>query len=583
MQAQDQAPTTPQLRFTERMRGYFSTQVTTGFRAGWVQGRADGSSIECTLTIDFQDLEETLAHPDRPARVSGTVEAPLLSPYPLTVEEGEFILLERDEQQVETWHMRYRMRLQARDGHHYRLDGFKVLHDRPGFDAWSDTTTLYTTLSDGNGNPVGAGILRIRLADFLRQLRTITVRNVIEPGRREAYLLAFVWLFARSLLRIYGGPLDEAHRFPTLPAGPACDQPPAPPPPAARPLRLPVAESRWCGRTGGWHEGTEPGRDAWLRLTRYRGGSKGPVVLAGGFGMSSSSFVTTTIAVNLPEYLVEHGYDVWLFDYRASIDLPSACGEFTVDDIATRDWPVAVAEVLRVTGTASVQAVGHCVGSVSLLMAMLAGMPRVRSAVCAQFTTHLVNSPLNRVKAALHLSEALHAFGTHRLAPNTRFDVPDVLLDLGLRALPMASEERCGQAVCRWINAVYGCTHRHAQLNDATHQALNRMFGVGNIKSLEHLALMTRRGLAVDHQGRDVYLPHRERLRLPILLLQGERNYIFSPEGSARTLRWLQNGADPSLYKRAVLPGYAHLDAIVGRDAARDVYPVILGHLEATA
>jgi len=583
MRVKDEAPTAPRLRFTERMRGYFSTQVTRGFRAGWLRGRADGSSIDCTLTIDFEDLRETLEHPDRPARVSGTVDAPRLSPYELTVEDGEFILLERDDQRVETWHMRYRMRLLARDGRHYRLDGLKVLHDRPGFDAWWDTTTLYTTISDGGGSPLGVGIMRIRLADFLRQLRTIRVRNVIEPGRREAYLLAFVWLFARSLLRIYGGPLDEASRFPPLPSGPECDQTPPPPPPAERALRLPAAESRWCDSTGGWHQGAEPGRDAWLRLTRYQGGSKGPVVLAGGFGMSSSSFVTTTIAVNLPEYLVERDYDVWLFDYRASIDLPSACGEFTVDDIATRDWPVAVSEVLRVTGAASVQALGHCVGSVSLLMAMLAGMPGVRSAVCAQFTTHLVNSPVNRVKAALHLTEALHAFGTRRLAPNTRFDVPDVLLDLGLRALPMPSQERCGQAVCRWINAVYGCTHRHAQLNDATHQALNRMFGVGNIKSLEHLALMTRRGLAVDHLGRDVYLPHRERLRLPILLLQGERNYIFSPEGSARTLRWLQNGCDPSLYTRAVLPGYAHLDAVVGRDAARDVYPLILEHLDATA
>src|SRR6266536_2267226 len=224
MRVKDEAPTAPRLRFTERMRGYFSTQVTRGFRAGWLRGRADGSSIDCTLTIDFEDLRETLEHPDRPARVSGTVDAPRLSPYELTVEDGEFILLERDDQRVETWHMRYRMRLLARDGRHYRLDGLKVLHDRPGFDAWWDTTTLYTTISDGGGSPLGVGIMRIRLADFLRQLRTIRVRNVIEPGRREAYLLAFVWLFARSLLRIYGGPLDEASRFPTLPSGPECDQ-----------------------------------------------------------------------------------------------------------------------------------------------------------------------------------------------------------------------------------------------------------------------------------------------------------------------------------------------------------------------
>ena len=35
-----------------------------------------------------------------------------------------------------------------------------------------------------------------------------------------------------------------------------------------------------------------------------------------------------------------------------------------------------------------------------------------------------------------------------------------------------------------------------------------------------------------------------------------------------RTLRWLQTANEPSLYERVVLPGYAHLDALIGRDAA---------------
>jgi hypothetical protein len=29
-----------------------------------------------------------------------------------------------------------------------------------------------------------------------------------------------------------------------------------------------------------------------------------------------------------------------------------------------------------------------------------------------------------------------------------------------------------------------------------------------------------------------------------------------------------------------VLPGYAHLDALIGRDAAADVFPVVSGHLD---
>jgi cholesterol oxidase len=41
------------------------------------------------------------------------------------------------------------------------------------------------------------------------------------------------------------------------------------------------------------------------------------------------------------------------------------------------------------------------------------------------------------------------------------------------------------------------------------------------------------------------------------------------------------NGAD--LYTRQVIDGYGHIDCIFGRDAASDVFPHILAHLERTA
>ena len=100
------------------------------------------------------------------------------------------------------------------------------------------------------------------------------------------------------------------------------------------------------------------------------------------------------------------------------------------------------------------------------------------------------------------------------------------------------------------------------------------MFGVGNLRALDHMAVIMRARKALAADGTDSYVSHPERLRLPILMVQGERNYIFRPEGSLRTLRWLQGANDPALYERVVLPGYAHLDALIGRDAPADVFPV---------
>jgi cholesterol oxidase len=221
------------------------------------------------------------------------------------------------------------------------------------------------------------------------------------------------------------------------------------------------------------------------------------------------------------------------------------------------------------------------VGSGSLLMTMLNGLPGIRAAVCAQFPMHPTTSVFNQVKSRLHTASAFARVGIGGVAPDVVASTPDELLDITLRTLPMPAEERCGQAVCRWINAIYGCTHRHAQLNDATHRALNEMFGFGNIDSLQHLSLMLRRGRAVTHTGGMDYFEHPERVAgTSLLLLQGAHNYIFHPVGSLKTLRWLQESNPRGDYQREVLPAYAHLDAIVGSRAAVDVYPRIVNFLD---
>ena len=145
---------------------------------------------------------------------------------------------------------------------------------------------------------------------------------------------------------------------------------------------------------------------------------------------------------------------------------------------------------------------------------------------------------------------------------------------------PMQPDERCSSAVCRWIFAFYGPTHHHAQLNAATHAALGNLFGVADLEALDHIGRMVRTGRSVDRYGNDVYLPHVRRLDFPILFLAGDQNRIFLPETSERTLRWLKGANEPGLYRRVVLTDYAHLDGFIGRDAARDVFPHMVEHLE---
>jgi cholesterol oxidase len=565
------------------MAGAFSTGVEQDYEQGYRLGLEEGSLLEFVATIEYEDLRVAIKDTSTPATITGTVIAPALSPRRLTVTGGRFVLLQPDPDHVETSNMRYRMELLDEWGNRFTLEGFKVIQDRAGFDAWSDTTTLFVTVRDDQGKTLGVGIMRIGVADFLRLLGTMSILRVPEIWRRAWYEARFGGTFLWKLFRIYGGPLEEPWRFPKPPTLPTIDPPELRPPEGAnRPV--PVGEVRWRDSAGKWHVDRKLGPDAWLRLTRYHGGNKGPLVMASGFGMSAFSFATRTVRTNLVEHLVREGYDVWLFDYRDGIDLPSSPESSTIDDIALKDWPTAVAEVVRVTGVDSVQALGHCVGSVSLLMAMLAGtepMEKVRAAVCAQFVLFIDTSWFNRLKARLHVGQLLESIGLKLVRPNVAGRWPDVALDLALRALPMPRGERCGIALCRWVNAIYGCTHAHDPLNEATHRALPALFGVANLDALKHLALMVRHGKVVDSSGRDVYLPNVARLEpTKILILQGERNYIFLPEGSRRTLRFLRKRNGPDRYRREILRGYAHLDAMIGRDAAADVFPKITAFLE---
>jgi hypothetical protein len=74
--------------------------------------------------------------------------------------------------------MLYRMHVRGADGAPYTVRGVKEVKDDPGFDAWSDTTTLYTSILRGrvaageesSAEVVAAGIIRISLPDLMKQL-----------------------------------------------------------------------------------------------------------------------------------------------------------------------------------------------------------------------------------------------------------------------------------------------------------------------------------------------------------------------------------------------------------------------------
>jgi cholesterol oxidase len=347
---------------------------------------------------------------------------------------------------------------------------------------------------------------------------------------------------------------------------------PSAPPRQMRPLRAPAPEVHEVKTADGCA----------IRLTRYRGGVKGPVILSHGLGVSSRIFSLDTIGTNLVEYLVARAFDVWLLDLRVSIELEASKLQSNGDVVATQDYPAAVARVIEATGAGSVQMVAHCWGSTTFFLAMLAGLKGVRSAVASQVATDVVAPVATALKTGLHVPDFLAAIGVPSLNAyvDNRAGLLEKLGDAALRLYPVG--ERCPSPVCHRITFMYAPLYQHPQLNDATHAVLHEMFGVANMQSFVHLERLTNKGQLVNFDGDNVYMPHLDRLALPICFIHGAKNECFLPESTELTVDALRR-VNGDRYERHLIDGYGHIDCIYGKDAARDVYPVVSDFLDRTA
>ncbi len=556
------------VEFTERMTGYVSDKSGADYSEAAAAGKAANTEFSFTVTVHIPDIDKFIADPAHAGTISGTALCPALSDQPLDISNATFHLMRKSDEAVETRLFEYIMTLTARDGASYAFKGQKYVHDDRGADLVADTTTLFVELAEtGGAGSTARGILKILLSDFAKQIRTIRGIGGRSPLDRLNAVSKFGALFAGQLFDIYGDIFAPVRRY--------------------NPNRVRKKRGLVTGEPEVHFFATADGKR--LRLTRYKGGDKGPVLFTHGLGVSSLIFRIDTIDTNLLEYMFARGYDCWLLDYRASIDLPYAKDLWTADDCARFDYQPAVDFMRHETGANSVQVIAHCFGATTFTMAMLGGyLAGVRAAVISQISTDVIVPWFpQRLLAYLRTPTLLDALGVDAVnaRATTEDGVANRIADALIRiAVPFQREERSRNATSNRITALYGQLYENDQLNRLTFETgLPEMFGYANIAAFKHLARIARRTTVVDANGNDVYMPNLQRLALPICFVHGAENACFKPESTARTLEKLaaRNGA--GLYERHVIPGYGHIDCIFGKNAAVDVYPKMLAHLEQTA
>ena len=320
-------------------------------------------------------------------------------------------------------------------------------------------------------------------------------------------------------------------------------------------------------------------------VTQVRGRrspDKGPVLLVHGAGVRANIF-RAPVKVTVVDLLLDAGYDVWMENWRASIDLPPC--RWTIDQAALYDHPAAVETVIRETGATTLKAIVHCQGSTSFcLSAALGLMPQVTTIVSNAVSFHIAVPLAARLKGLV--SVPLLAALTPFVNPQWGLHPPSMLARV-LNGVVKLTHHECDNIVCRWSSFAYGVGFptlwRHENLNTATHEWVKREFADVPLSFFQQMAkcISARHLVAYDRPGEvpadPVAVAPKTEARFAFFA--GAMNRCFLPESQQRSFAWL-DGFRPGYHTLHVIPDYGHLDVFMGQNAYRDVLPLMVQELD---
>jgi hypothetical protein len=215
--------------------------------------------------------------------------------------------------------------------------------------------------------------------------------------------------------------------------------------------------------------------------------TKGPVLLVHGAGVRANLF-RAPVDRTIVDHLIDSGYDVWLENWRDSIDLQP--NKWNLDQAAVFDHPRAVKKVVEQTGSDTIKAVIHCQGSTSFMMSAVAGLvPEVSVIVTNAVSLHPVVPDFSRFKITKMMPLVKKA--TDYLNPQWGLDAPSPIAEFVATFVGLTHHE-CNNPVCKGVSFIYGtgfpALWSHENLNDATHEWIKQEFAQVPITFFEQMA-----------------------------------------------------------------------------------------------
>jgi hypothetical protein len=192
----------PGLRFSEVMTGMITMGITDP-----VDGYKNDAAIAMRLhaTVTLPNLAAFIKDPNHKGQWRASGSIPVLGADVIAMGDGDFGLFRRAFREGRgVREMVYDTSFSV-GGQQYKMRGRKYVEPSPPWRLWPATTTLYIQLfaPSGKAEPVAAGVLRLTLWAFIRQLHSMEVIGKFGWFDRCSHKLSFYRFFVSSLAKTY--------------------------------------------------------------------------------------------------------------------------------------------------------------------------------------------------------------------------------------------------------------------------------------------------------------------------------------------------------------------------------------------
>jgi hypothetical protein len=567
------------LRFTETTRGWVSFDHADYNRAV-IAGKASGNRCRFEAQITADDLKRLLADDTAPASLKGTLHCPGLG-GDLTGRDGTFRLL-CPAPDARRRRIVYHLKVTDPRGRKLTVNGFKIVEDTGYNSRWRDTTRLLLHVLAGHVDEgeerqndsrlVAAGVLFVTPSELTRTLLSLVRRS--QRGWRAC--ARYILTFHRRLEEVYRGPPVKHTQF-DFPAVRWNIKPPGELEPG--PWHPLPGRTDLCRRIVPFK--TDDGLTLNLHQIRRDVAVAGrPVLLVGGLAMRANAFYGPASQRTLVDALVDEGRDVWVENWRTSIDLPQS--DYTLDEAAAYDHPAAVGKVCELTSTDRIDAVAHCMGSASLTMSIVAGLvPELERVVSSAVSLHIRLAALSRWRLALALP--VGSFIMPGVDPQWAARAPTPASAAVVRGGVLQMRRNYTDPLVAATTFIYGgkpeALWMRANMDADTLAWTAREFGYAPLSVFRQIRRSSRAGHLVHVSSlaglQEDPLDAKPPAHTRITFLAGDQNRFFLPSGQLASFEHF-DAMKRGFHQFCELKGYSHFDVLVGRGASRHVFPEIL-------